>query len=174
MEVKAKARFIRISPRKVRLVVDLVRNLEIPRAENQLTFSKKAAAVPVLKLLKSAVANAENNFGLKKDNLYIKEIAADDGPTLHRWRPRAHGRAGKIRKRMTHISIILGEKVETKKVEKKAEQPKKVEKTETKRPAAKKTAKSKTEKKVAKKAPAKKAPAKPKTDKKSEKKSVEK
>ncbi len=107
MEVKAKARFIRMSPRKVRLVVDVVRGMQVEQAQTQLQFMNKAAAEPVLKLLNSAIANGVNNFGLTKADLRIASITADDGPTLGRWRARAFGRAAPIRKRMTHIHIIL-------------------------------------------------------------------
>jgi large subunit ribosomal protein L22 len=131
MEVNAKARYIRMSPKKVRLVIDVVRGMDIAPALAQLKFINKRAATPVEKLIKSAVANAMHNFELKEDNLFIKEIRADDGPTLKRWHPRAFGRAGSIRKRSVHITLILGEKVETKKdVKGKKEKlaaPKKVE-----------------------------------------------
>lgn len=110
MEVSAKLRFLRMSPRKVRLVVDLVRGLDATKAEHQLQFMNKRAARPVLKLLQSAIANAENNDKLKKENLLITKITVDQGPTLKRWRPRAFGRAGMILKRSSHITITLGEK----------------------------------------------------------------
>ena len=113
MEVKAYARRVRMSPRKVRLIVDVVRGMQVEQAQNQLRFSKKAAALPVLKLLNSAIANAENNFSLKKNNLFIKVITTDGGPTLHRWRPRAMGKAAPIRKRTSHISIVLDEVLPT-------------------------------------------------------------
>jgi large subunit ribosomal protein L22 len=113
MEVKAKARFIRMSPRKVRLVVDVVRGKSVGEARTQLTFLNKAAVEPVLKLLNSAVANAVHNFGLNEKDLVIKEIMADGGPTLSRWRARAMGRAAPIRKRTTHISITLEDKTKT-------------------------------------------------------------
>ncbi|MFH1413088.1 MAG: 50S ribosomal protein L22 [bacterium] len=109
MQVLAKARFIRMSPRKVRLVVDLVRNKKTDKALDQLKFVNKAAALPISKLINSAIANAVNNFELDKDNLYIKEIKVDEGPTLKRWMPRAHGRATPLRKRTSHISVTLGE-----------------------------------------------------------------
>ena len=109
MEVKAKTRYLRISPRKVKLVIDLIRGLRVDQAQIQLHFLKKEAARPVLKLVNSAIANAENNFHLKKEFLYIKKITADQGPTLRRWFPRAFGRAGMIRKRSTHITVILDE-----------------------------------------------------------------
>ncbi|KKR13268.1 MAG: 50S ribosomal protein L22 [Candidatus Falkowbacteria bacterium GW2011_GWA2_39_24] len=109
MEVKASAKYIRISPRKVRLVVDLVRGQKLPAALNQLQFSPKGASLPVSKLIKSAQANAVNNFELQADNLFVKEIKVDEGPTLKRWMPRAHGRATPLRKRTSHISVVLGE-----------------------------------------------------------------
>ena len=117
MQVKAKARFIRMSARKVRLVIDLIRGSHVTKAQTQLRFANKAAAEPVLKLLNSAIANATNNFQLNKDDLVIASIMADEGPTLDRFQPRAHGRAMPIRKRSTHISIIL-ENVEPKELKK--------------------------------------------------------
>jgi len=136
MEVKAKARFIRMSPRKIRLVVDVVRGLPVSQALTQLKFMKKHAALPVTKLLDSAIANAEHNFKMKKEHLFIKSITADGGPTLHRWTPRAHGRATAIRKRTTHISLVLDQVPESKKKEatsdKKAPAAKPEKKTETK------------------------------------------
>lgn len=114
MEAKAQAKFIRMSPRKVRLVIDLIRGLDVEEAKNQLRFMTKAAVKPVLKFLNSAVANAENNLKLQKENLYIKTITVDTGPTLKRWKPRAFGRATPIRKRSCHIRIILAEKKEMK------------------------------------------------------------
>jgi large subunit ribosomal protein L22 len=110
MEVKAKARFIRMAPRKVRLVANLVRGMDLSAAVAQLRFVKKAAARPVLKLIQSAGANAENNFKLNPGTLFIKTITVDGGPTLHRWRARAFGRAAAIRKRMSHITVILEER----------------------------------------------------------------
>lgn len=114
MEIKAQVKFVRMSPRKTRWVIDLVRGLDVSEAINQLQFMTKAAATPVLKLLNSGIANAVNNFKLKKENLYIKAISVDDGPVLKRWRPRAFGRAAPIRKRSAHINLILGERVESK------------------------------------------------------------
>lgn len=110
---------MRISPKKIRLVVDVVRGMKVNEAIDQLKYSKKIARVPVLKLLNSAVANAEKNFNLKKDNLYIKKITADGGPILHRWRARAMGRAAPIRKRTTHLSIVLDETVPTEQIKNK-------------------------------------------------------
>lgn len=111
MEIRAHAKFIRMSPRKVKLVADLIRGLDVNSAEVQLRFTLKAASEPMLKLLKSAVANAENNFNLKKENLFVKTIFVNEGPMLKRFRPRAFGRAGLILKRMCHITIILDEAV---------------------------------------------------------------
>lgn len=99
-----------MSPRKVRLVVDLVRGLDVAPALAQLRFLRKAAAMPVTKLIESAVANARHNFKLEPAKLYIKTITADGGPTMKRWRSRAFGRAAPIRKRSTHISVVLAER----------------------------------------------------------------
>jgi len=111
--VIAKLNNLRIAPRKVRLVINLVRGLEIKEAENQLKNLKQKAAGPIYKLLVSAVANAEHNFKFKKDNLYIKEIKADEGDRLKRWMPKAMGRATPIHKDNTHLTIVLDEKVKT-------------------------------------------------------------
>jgi len=120
MEVKAKLRFLRMSPKKVRLVADVIRGLSVTKAGHQLEFSSKKSSRPLLKLLNSAIANAENNFKLERDNLFVKTITVDQGPTLMRWRPRAFGRATPIRKKSSHINIILGEIKPTKPAVKKA------------------------------------------------------
>ena len=112
MDVHASLRFLRMSPRKVRLVIDVVRGLPAVEAETRLGFINKEAARPVLKLLQSAIANAENNFHLDRKNLVIAKITADGGPTIKRSRPRAFGRAAAIRKRTTHINIILAPKAD--------------------------------------------------------------
>lgn len=111
MEVKAKLRYLHIAPRKVRLVIDLIRGLEAGEALQRLDFIQKRAARPVKKLLHSAISNAEHNFNLDRHNLYIKEIRADEGPKFKRWQPRAFGRAYPILKRTSHITIVLEEKV---------------------------------------------------------------
>jgi len=98
-----------MAPRKVRLVVDSIRGLPVNEALTRLSFLKKDAARPVMKLLQSAIANAENNFKLAKSDLVVKKITADGGPTLSRFRPRAMGRAAPIRKRTTHINIVLSD-----------------------------------------------------------------
>src|SRR3989338_7023577 len=108
MEVKAQLKHLRMSPRKVRLVANLLKGTGVIRAENQLKFLPKRATSPLLKLLKSAVANAENNHNLKKSNLYVSRIAVDGGPVLKRMRPRAFGRAAQILKRTSHVNLVLG------------------------------------------------------------------
>jgi ribosomal protein L22 len=105
--VRASARYLRTSPRKVRLVADQVRGLPIEDARALLQFSPRAAARDVAKLLDSAAANAENNHDLVAEDMRIAEIRVDEGPTLRRWRPRARGRATKIDKRTSHLSIAL-------------------------------------------------------------------
>lgn len=101
---------IRMSPRKIRLVADLIRGVRATDADAKLRFVPKAAATPVRKLLASAVANAEHNFKLAKEGLMVKSIAVNQGPVIKRFRPRAMGRAAPIRKRMSHITIVLTDK----------------------------------------------------------------
>lgn len=113
MDVKAKARFIRQSPQKTRLVVDVIRGMKIEKALDQLTFINKKAALSVKKLLNSAIANAVNNFDLDRDNLFVKSISVDESSILKRWMPRAHGRATPKYKRTSHINITLGELVDS-------------------------------------------------------------
>jgi ribosomal protein L22 len=105
--VRASARYLRTSPRKVRLVADQVRGLAISDARALLEFSSRSAARDVAKLIDSAAANAENNHDLVSDEMRIAEIRVDEGPTLRRWRPRARGRATKIDKRTSHLSVAL-------------------------------------------------------------------
>lgn len=106
---RAVAKYIRISSSKVRIVIDLIRGKSVAEARAILMNTPKAATEPVLKLLNSAVANAENNLEMAADSLYIAEAYADQGPTLRRFRPRAQGRATRIRKRTSHITIVLDE-----------------------------------------------------------------
>jgi large subunit ribosomal protein L22 len=108
MEVKARLRFVRIAPRKARLVADLIQGKESEEALNILTFTKKAAAKIIIKLLKSAMANATQKK-MDVDRLYVKQITVDQGPTMKRFQPRALGRATMIRKRTSHIHIVLDE-----------------------------------------------------------------
>ncbi len=109
-EARAILRYARISPRKVNIVNDLIRKKDVGVAMGILKNTPKAASELLIKLLDSAVANAQNNFGLSADNLYISEIYANEGPTLKRIRPRAQGRAFRILKRTSHITIVVKEK----------------------------------------------------------------
>jgi large subunit ribosomal protein L22 len=109
MESVAKLNYARISPRKVKIVIDMIRNKRIPEALAILRYTPKAASPIVEKLIKSAVANAENNHNMSVDKLYISEIYANQGPTMKRIRPRARGRAYRIRKRTSHITVVLKE-----------------------------------------------------------------
>ncbi len=109
MEVRARLRFVRVSPRKARLVADLIRGKGSEEALNILTFTKKAASKILIKLLKSAIANATQKKTIDIDRLYVKKIAVDQGPTMKRFQPRALGRATTIRKRSSHITIVLDE-----------------------------------------------------------------
>lgn len=109
MQSKAVAKTVRIAPRKVRLILDLVRGKEVGEAISILKLTNKRSSPVVEKLVKSAVANAEHNYDMDIDNLYISEIYADEGPTLKRFRPRAQGRATKINKRTSHITVVVEE-----------------------------------------------------------------
>ena len=109
MQSKAVAKTVRIAPRKVRLIADLVRGKEVGEAISILKLTNKRSSPVVEKLVKSAVANAEHNYDMDIDNLYISEIYADEGPTLKRFRPRAQGRASKINKRTSHITVVVKE-----------------------------------------------------------------
>ncbi len=110
METRAAARFIRISPRKIRLIMDQVRGKRAEEALNMLAFAPQKGARILNKLIQSAVSNAEQDTNVDVDALYIKRIYADEGPTIKRWRPRAQGRATRIRKRTSHLTVILDEK----------------------------------------------------------------
>ena len=107
---KAKVTHIRIAPRKVRIVIDLIRNKPIGHAIAILKNTPKVASPVVEKLLNSAIANAQNNHNMNVDNLYISEVYADQGPTLKRIMPRAKGMATRINKRTSHITMILSER----------------------------------------------------------------
>ena len=109
MEVRAVTRYVRIAPRKARLVTELIKGKPVEEALTILRFVPKKAARLVDKTLRSAVANAEQNPNIDVDTLYIKRIFVDGGPTMKRWRPRAMGRATEIIKRTSHITVILDE-----------------------------------------------------------------
>ena len=104
------AKFVRISPRKIRLVMDQVRGKQVGEALNMLSFAPQRGARILKKLVNSEIANAEQNTGVDVDSLYIMRVYADEGPTLKRWRPRAQGRATSIRKRTSHLTVVLNEK----------------------------------------------------------------
>lgn len=110
MQAKAIARYIRMSPRKARQVVDLVRGKDVDEALAILQFTPRAASTVVEKVIRSAVANAENNHEMDSDSLYVSACYVDQGPTLKRIRPRARGMADRIRKRTSHITVILEER----------------------------------------------------------------
>ena len=112
MEAKATARYVRVSPRKARVVIDLVRGTSVPAAREILQFSDRAVAEVVAKVLNSAVANAENQHHVRPETLVVKTAFADEGPTLKRIRPRAKGSASRIRKRTSHITIIVAPREE--------------------------------------------------------------
>ena len=109
MEAKAILRYARISPRKVKIVIDLIRNKSVAEAIGIINNTPKAASEYLIKLLNSAIANAENNHFMNRANLYVAEIYANQGPTLKRIRPAAKGSAVRIRKRTSHITIVLRE-----------------------------------------------------------------
>ena len=111
MKVKAQNRFVRQSPYKVRRVLDLVRGLPVEEAEHVLRLTNRGAAAPIAKTLKSAVANAEHNHALDAEDLIVLEAFADEGPTLRRFKPRARGRATRIDKRTSHITIVVSDAV---------------------------------------------------------------
>jgi large subunit ribosomal protein L22 len=110
MEAKAVAKHIRVSPRKARQVINLIRGKDIREAFAILQFTAHKATTPISKILKSAVANAEHNYELDSDNLYVKEAYVDEGATFKRVKPRAQGRADMIKKRSSHITVVVSEK----------------------------------------------------------------
>jgi ribosomal protein L22 len=157
-EVRAQAKYVRMSPRKARLVAEHIRGRSVPEARAVLAFTSREAAGVLQKVLQSAVSNAEANHGIAEDRLYVKTTYVDGGPVMKRWRARARGRVARIRKRTCHITITL---VEASLLEgqappapveaEAAEQPK-----PKKKPAAKKTTAAGSKKKTASKRPAKK------------------
>ena len=110
MQAKAQVTYVRISPRKVKIVLDLIRNKPVDVAAAILKFTPKAACEPVGKLLKSAIANAENNHGMDPSKLYVSTCLATPGPIIKRIMPRAQGRAYRINKRTSHITIVVSER----------------------------------------------------------------
>ena len=110
MEARATLRYARISPRKVSIVMDLIRNKPLDEALAILQYTPKAACEPLLKLVNSAAANAENNFNMDRNSLYVAECYVCPGPTLKRIMPRDHGRAYRILKRTSHMTVVMKEK----------------------------------------------------------------
>jgi large subunit ribosomal protein L22 len=113
MEARAQARYARVTPRKARRVVDLIRGLPAGEAQAVLRFAPQAASEPVYKVLSSAIANAEHNNKLDADTLWVSRAWVDEGPTLKRFRPRAQGRAYRINKRTSHITVVVESRPET-------------------------------------------------------------
>jgi len=148
--IKAELKNHRQSPRKVRLVADLIRGKKAEDALTLLTFTVKRASDPIRKLLESAIANASHNFDIKVGDLFVKEIRVDEGPTLKRFRARAHGRASSIRKRTSRVLINLDTKESAPKAKKNTKNIEKEEKTD----------KKEVKKTTTKKAPTKKASSK--------------
>jgi len=107
--VRAEAKWVRVSARKARVVLEHIRGRSVPEARTVLAFTQRAAAKEIDKVLRSAVANSEANHGLIGDELVVAAAYANEGPTLKRWRPRARGRVNQILKRTCHITIVLGE-----------------------------------------------------------------
>lgn len=110
MEARAQAKMVRVSSRKAKLVLDLVRGKNVPEALAILELTPRKASPIVSKLIRSAVANAEHNYNMDVEALYVKEIFAGEGPTLKRFRPRAQGRATAINKRTSHITVVVAER----------------------------------------------------------------
>ena len=133
MAITAKLKYLHIAPRKVRLVTDLIRGKSAEEAQKILNFTSNRASQPLLKLLKSCLANAKNSFQIEQENLYISKIFVDEGPKLKRWHAQSRGRAAEIQKKSSHISLEMSEikkkkvrktkKVEKKVVDKKKEKP---------------------------------------------------
>jgi large subunit ribosomal protein L22 len=149
----AKARFVRVSPRKARRVIDLVRGRSVADALDILRWAPQAASEPVAKVIASAAANAQNNNGLDPATLVVASVYADEGPTAKRIRPRAQGRAFRIRRRTSHITVVLESRPTTDQRSAKSTRARRAE-------ASKAAAKAPAKKAPANKAPAKKAPAK--------------
>src|SRR6187399_2387903 len=108
-QARAEAKYVRLSARKARVVLDNIRGRSVPEARTILAFTPRAAATDIEKVLRSAVANAEANHGLDGDELVVEAAYADEGPTLKRWKPRARGRVNRIRKRTCHVTLVLAE-----------------------------------------------------------------
>ena len=154
-EVRAQAKYVRMSPRKARLVAEHIRGRSVPEARAVLAFTSREAAGVLQKVLQSAVSNAEANHGIAEDRLYVKTTYVDGGPVMKRWRARARGRVARIRKRTCHITVTLAEReqasptVEPVQAEEGAvaPEPKRAAKTKTAAASKKKTASKRPAKK---------------------------
>ena len=146
MKVRAQAKWVRISARKARIVLDHIRGRTVPEARTILAFTPRAAATDIEKVLRSAVANAEANHGLDGDDLVVEAAYADEGPTLKRWKPRARGRVNRIRKRSCHVTLVLSEPAAPKAREKPAARKPtaQAEEPTTEKPARSSTPKART------------------------------
>ncbi|KPJ54910.1 50S ribosomal protein L22 [Parcubacteria bacterium DG_72] len=118
MKVRTELKYLRMAPRKVRLVAELIKRKKTEEAQVILDFAVKRGAKPILKLLNSAIASAKNDFQLDPSNLYISRITVNEGPKYKRWRPRSRGMASSIQKKTSHVTIILDEIVKGKKIKK--------------------------------------------------------
>jgi large subunit ribosomal protein L22 len=155
-EVRAEAKYVRMSPRKARLVAEHIRGRSVPEARAVLAFTPREAAQVIQKVLHSAVSNAESNHGLAEERLYVKAAYADSGPVLKRWRARARGRVARIRKRTCHITVLLAELPDAAPAVEPVE-AEAVEETPAAKPAsARKKSAAASKKKTASKRPAKK------------------
>jgi len=160
MEARAQARYVRVTPMKARRVIDLIRGMQAGDAQDVLRFAPQAASEPVGKVLASAIANATNNHGMQARDLVIAQAFVDEGPTLKRIRPRAQGRAYRVGKRTSHITVVVSDGVVI-------EQDVRPAKAKAATPPAPKTDEEPAEKSTAKKSTAKKSTAKKSTAKKS-------
>ena len=154
-EVRAQAKYVRMSPRKARLVAEHIRGRSVPEARAVLAFTSREAAGVLQKVLQSAVSNAEANHGISEDRLYVKTTYVDGGPVMKRWRARARGRVARIRKRTCHITVTLAERQQASPTEESV-QAEAVESATTPKRAAKTKTASASKKKTASKRPAKK------------------
>ena len=157
-EVRAQAKYVRMSPRKARLVAEHIRGRSVPEARAVLAFTSREAAGVLQKVLQSAVSNAEANHGIAEDRLYVKTTYVDGGPVMKRWRARARGRVARIRKRTCHITVTLGEAplTPTQAATQEVARPEESETTTPKAAPAKKKTAAASKKKTASKRPAKK------------------
>ena len=154
-EVRAQAKYVRMSPRKARLVAEHIRGRSVPEARAVLAFTSREAAGVLQKVLQSAVSNAEANHGIAEDRLYVKTTYVDGGPVMKRWRARARGRVARIRKRTCHITVTLAERQQAS-LTAEPVQAEAVETTTTPKRAAKTKTAAASKKKTASKRPAKK------------------